>query len=584
MSKRSDEELEQVELSLNHMEIQSNTDHNETVPINRLPIELFCMILDHFGLDDLFTCESVCKKWRSYIKTAVNQRLVIARRPKLQPRHWFFSNTLCPPRSVMVTDKLDVQLIESSFMFSLKQLKVCDPFVEADYYLEIYPLVGVEFLNKLVNLEVLEVSKISGYYNDPLTIRLPNLKQLTINENRYFDLLLDCPKLVALKAIETPWYYYGDEERPLDFLHPLSITHLYLDQYSTNNSNFEKLTNLEHLSVTSFFDTEEEETPREYAKSIFGKFPNLKAISIRPNKSSYPMARETFVHLLKERTSLRREVILNFYGIRIDEEAQLERQPEANDESYGKFFHFLSRLYMNNHSKLCASELKSVRELDYSGLLDNSRLPAYARRDHEKVLVELARKLDRVEVVRVSGGVPDEDHLIGFIGQFKHFNTLKVGKEAVQLRESFYQKLAATCSNAYLMIEMDPGNGFNNFDFAFQFKNLVGLRLLNYDANDEFVRRLFDHFDVFQFEHQVKRDRVSITKRSGTRFEFSVHSGHCEVFDNLDELLQKVNKYCRESYYDEEHEHDCSCEFCYCPGSSYSSNLHKECFDGYKGF
>ena len=599
MSKRNDEELEQMELGLNHMEIQPKIDHNESVPINRLPVELFCMILDHLGRDDLFTYESVCKKWCSYIKTAVNQRLVIAKRPKLQPRHWFFSNTLYPPRSVMVVDTLDVQLIESSFMFSLKQLKICDPRVEADKYLETDPLVQrVEFLNQLVNLEVLEVSKIScdydydnGDYDDnddygdysekteQLTLRLPHLKHLAIHYQHYFDLLLDCPKLVAFKT-KTVGYYYAENNLPVDFLHPLSITHLFLDQYS-NYPNFEKLTNLEHLSVSGF-DTENEEVLKEYAKKIFEKFPNLNAISLRPDKSSYRMAREAFVHLLKERTALRREqVILNFYGIRIDEEAQLERQPEANGKSYGEFLRFLSGLYMKNHSQLSASELKWVRELDYSGLFDNPS--EYVQKDREKVLLELARKLDRVEVIRVSSEVLDEDHLIAFIGQFKHFNSLKVGKEAVQLGELFYRKLAATCSNAYLMIEMDPGNGFNNFDFAFQFKNLVGLRLLYYDANDEFVRLLFDHFDVFQFEHNVKRDRVRITKRSRTRFEFSVHSGHCEVFDNLDQLLRKVNKYCRENY-GKYHSCDCGCGDCYCPDDSYSYNLHKDNFSGTEFF
>ena len=575
MSKKSDEELEQVELSLNHMEIQPKTDHNETVPINRLPIELFCMILDHLGRDDLFTYECVCKRWCSYIKTAVNQRLVIAKGPKLQPRHWFFSNTLCPPRSVVVADKLGEQLLESSFMFSLKQLKVCDPGVEADKYVGFNALVQVEFLNQLVNLEVLEVSRLSGDYGEQLIIRLPHLKHLAIS-HYYFDLLLDCPKLVALKTKETIGSYYPGDNSPVDFVHPLSITHLYLGEYS-NKNNFEKLTNLEQLSVSGFLVGyhKKEEALEEYVKGIFKKFPNLKAISLRPDKPLYSMARECFVHLLKERTALCREqVVLNFYGIRIDEEAQLERQPEANGKSHRKFVHFLSGLYMKNLSKLCAAELKRVREVDYSGL-DNSSLPAYARKDREKVLLELARKLDRVEVIRVSGAVLDEDHLIAFIGQFKHFNSLKVYKEAVQLRESFYRKLAATCSNPYLMIEMDPGNGFSNFDSAFQFKNLVGLRLREYDADDEFVRRLFDHFDVFQFEHEVKEDRVRITKRNRTRFEFSVHSGHCEVFDNLDELLRKVNKYCR-GFYDEYHRHDCGCEFLYCPNESYSNNLLKE--------
>ena len=86
MSKKSDEELDKMELSLKCIKIrQRRTDHNETVPIHRLPIELFCMILEYLGRDNLFVYESVCKKWCYYVKGALNQRL---------PRHWFFSNTL----------------------------------------------------------------------------------------------------------------------------------------------------------------------------------------------------------------------------------------------------------------------------------------------------------------------------------------------------------------------------------------------------------------------------------------------------------------------------------------------------------
>lgn len=483
----------------------------------------------------------------------------------------------------MVTDTLDVQLVESSFMFSLKQLKICDPFVEGDDNGEDISSPGVEFINRLVNLEVLEVSQIDGgfRYGEQPTIRLPHLKHLAISHYHDFHLLLDCHKLVSFKT-KMISVYCSQDSQTVNFLYPLSVTHLYLSEFS-NLENLEKLKNLEYLNVSGFYVRKyngEEKTAKEYPKEIIANFPNLKAISLRHDTSSYSsysMGRDIFVNLLKERNALQREQIaLTFFGIQIDAEAPLVHQPEAYRQSYGKFLHFLSQLYMSNHSKLCEPELKRVRELDYSGLL------AYSRKDRAEVLLELIQKLDRIKRIRVSSVVHDEDRLIEFIKQFKQFNSLKVHKEASQLGASFYRKLAATCSSPWLTIKMEPQDSFTNFDFVFKFKNLVGLKTRKYDAGDEFVRRLFDHFDVFQFEHNVGDDDVKITKRSKTRFEFSVHSGHLKVFDNLDELLQKVNKYCRHPrrFYKDYHLHrcDCSCaEFVYCPNDSYSYNLSKEC-------
>ena len=104
-------------------------------------------------------------------------------------------------------------------------------------------------------------------------------------------------------------------------------------------------------------------------------------------------------------------------------------------------------------------------------------------------------------------------------------------------------------------------------------------KIRHHDAGDHFVRRLFDHFEVFEFEHEVaanhmKSDRVTITKKSNSKFEFSVTPKFCEVFSDLDPILAKVNKCCRD-YYNESHRHNCGCEFDYCPKHSYTENLLK---------
>ena len=67
--------------------LKQKVRHNDTVPINRLPVELFCMLLERCDRRGLFAYESVCEKWAYFVKMFVHQNLVIARQNKVQPRH-----------------------------------------------------------------------------------------------------------------------------------------------------------------------------------------------------------------------------------------------------------------------------------------------------------------------------------------------------------------------------------------------------------------------------------------------------------------------------------------------------------------
>ena len=118
----------------------------------------------------------------------------------------------------------------------------------------------------------------------------------------------------------------------------------------------------------------------------------------------------------------------------------------------------------------------------------------------------------------------------------------------------------------------------NDFGYVFEFKNLIGFKTHHYEASDDFIRRLFDHFSVFELKHRAKYDRIKITKKGRSKYEFSVRPGHYDNFDNLDELLRKMNHCCHGGY-EEEHEHICVCEFCFYPSSSYASNMEKRDFE-----
>ena len=126
---------------------------SDSISINDLPIEMIVMILKYLDRGDLFKYESVCKKWRYFVKGVVNQKLVIAKNGKLKPRHWFFlDGERCPPASVMLRDALDIELVEGSFMFNLKQLKICDAIAKHECMEPVALLMDAKLINQLVNL------------------------------------------------------------------------------------------------------------------------------------------------------------------------------------------------------------------------------------------------------------------------------------------------------------------------------------------------------------------------------------------------------------------------------------------------
>ena len=204
MSKERSEELMKMETSLEQLEIsqrKSNrmccSNYNETVPINRLPIEVFFMILRHLDLGEMFQIESVCRIWCYFVKGFVGKKLMIAKTGKLPPRQWFFLDEPCPSRAIMVKNKLDIEPIKSSFIFNLRQLKISDPLCKK--YNDEVLFENTQLLNQMVQLEILEISQIHYCGEDPATIKLPNLKHLAISHT-YLDLVIDCPKLTSFRT------------------------------------------------------------------------------------------------------------------------------------------------------------------------------------------------------------------------------------------------------------------------------------------------------------------------------------------------------------------------------------------------
>ena len=541
--------------------------YNETVPINRLPVELFCMLLGYLNRIELFAYEAVCKRWAYFVKAFVRQKQVIIRRAKVQPRYWFYLDERCPANSVMVQADLDLNvrsLIADSFLFGLKQLKLCYPnFKNACEKQMIKSKPSLNLINRLTALEVLEVSQLNtrlfgskaGKQN---ILSLPNLKHLAISHFAYQNLLVDCPQLLSFKTKQILNDYCV-----LDFAHPTSVTHLYLDEY---REGFEMLKNLQHLSITGFYHYYESD--QNNVNRILLSFLNLKEISIRPEslrEKSYSFKElrgETFLKLLKGKQALKRhQLTLIFFGISIEAEDQLV--PRSHDDFTLIFTYLLPELHLRNYSRLYEIELRHIKQIDYTEL---------------EIPFDFYEKFKYVREIAVKSRVDNEDRLLGFIGRFRGLNTLRIEKGA-QLGESFYRRLASSCPSISA-IWMHPIEKIIDFEYIFEFKSLIRLTMHKYYLDDQFVRRLFNHFEAFELNYCVKNDKIKITRsRKNAPFEFSVFSGHLEVFEQLDDLFNQIEWECRnpESNPSEEgHQCDCTCEVRWCFYNSYAENCYKD--------
>lgn len=564
MSKKGDEELEKSRFGLEALTIEhQQAIQNESVPINRLPVEVFCAILEHSELSDLLAYESVCRRWCYCVQLLVGRKLVIAKADKIRRRTWFYLDELCPIRPMMARG-LDAKLISSSFMFNLKQLKICNTTRRVNDEQE-WRLLQEEavFLNRLVDLEMLEVCELGDQHwrSMNITIDLPNLKHLAINRMFIGELRLDCPKLLSFKTKENPYR--------VDFLHPLSLTHLYVGYFIQNC----KLQNLEYLSVSGFdFSRSDKE------RRIFSSFPKLKQISLRPDSPAYSKNQKTFIELLREKQDLKRtEAVLTFCGIRLEDEEQLGHPVLAHEQPYtthttsSKFLDLLSGLYLRNYAKLDEKELRWTKRIGFSGLLTDG----LRQEQRLQIPADFHTKFRHVREVRISNSVQNESQLLEFLRGFVRLNSLRIEK-AAQLGSSFYRRLASIgSSNRSLAICMQPHDGITSFDFIFEFKNLVAFTTQKHEFDDQFIRRLFKHFAYFELGYTVEQNELKISRqRGGREFEFTAGPGHLETFDDLDELLVLINDHCRTK---PEPGHRCNpdCIFGYCPFESYAENYFK---------
>ena len=542
-------ELQRKEDELESTIKRLKSQHNEKLAINRLPLEVICLVLKRLDYCDLLACEQTCELWNHFVKALGLTRLEIMKElrvnykvSKIRPRKWFFldSDQQVPSKAMRMKD-LNFVVPENSFLIRLKFLRICDPKLKhsSPHNVDEPLLNEVKFLRRFVNLEMLEISRFR--FHEDYTLNLPNLKYLAIHHPGS-DLIVNCPKLTSFQTKERLKCGNGE----IQFLFPETITHVYLNSYWTG---FEECKNLQHLSMMSSHFSNESEKPEYSPTYLLDSFPKLAEISLRPG-NDYTANRKSFLELLKTKQQLgRTDLKLIFYGILLNDANQLEDR-DGRDDGYTKVYDMLITQLVRNWTNVCEKELKWFKMLDYCELMkcvdqQTNRIPA-----------DIHEKLCGVKQFKINDKVENEDHLMEFIKGFS--KTLRIIYFATEFLpdEHFFERLAESCSSCPHLDLWFYGDDKRviNYDFVLNFKNLIGMKTWSGQLSKqrEFIKKLFDKFDTFKLFNIEKGNHwVWIARKDRhSQFEYNIFCCRSELFDDLDDLMKLHDRRYKSGNYD----------------------------------
>ena len=527
-------------------------EFNEFAEIHRLPLLAMYEILRNLDIEDWFSFECVCQRWRQIAKEFANKpALVITKVIEGKWRRWHHSRKWCSPGSIIVRSTLDFDP-EHSFLSTLRQLKITNRWEDRDSIrIDKVPLLtDLNFLNKLVCLEVLEIEKFDldedfHYSNNTLT--LPNLQHLTI-DHQCSPVQLNTPSLSSYRS-----KYLGSSSK---FLFPEKIQRLHVGELAYGH-NLKAFTNLEYLTFKRFPYSERND-------DHLIEPPALKELSIRPNFKSevdFDLLRSRTLQLLEKKRNLgKSDLRIIFFGFQLDQPDQLANFEYwySRDCNSGN----CEELVQANHSKLV--ETQFIKQIEYSADWADSN--------------EFYRKLSHVEQVSVYDQETREytpekvDNLMNFFKLFKNFNALIFRGPP---EPSFFEQLLAAFPllrsldvvfsrpswNAdgrsyYERRKLLKANSEKVMKLITEFQNLhkASFRFEYegyFDVNDiEHLKTSFEYFDKENgYPYKVKKLQFFHRSSKIIRYELYVHDDRnsppkfdklCGDYSTLDKLIEAL--------------------------------------------
>lgn len=525
--KRKEEICEQISakrLKLDHLSNQKleleeelkqlKCQYNDFNDINALPFEMLCLILKQVPLQDLLQCEQVCQKWSEITRQLRIDEVVIAKRGEV-PNYWYHNGQPVQPSSIIVRTDLNFDRFESTFLPGIKRLKICNSSDDSQLNRTPYvPLLeNVEFLQRLTHLEVLEIAKFK--FDEKVNLTLPKLNFLAIR-NLVSELNLDCPNLERVRIDQADWYP--------DYPFKEKITHLYLGGSRGLYRNNEMFNNLQYICWK--------------ADSHFCSNPTLptnrtlKVISVRPKvgRYYYKYSKRNFLKFLEEkRAAGRRDLKLVFFGVLLEDAAQLENLDDEGDD-----FKDLTRLQLRNYDKLCDEELRWIKIINYSTVMRY-----IGDGTIESVPADLHQRFASVREVCADAKVEDEQHLMEFLRPFRRLE--KFSASVAPMDAAFYERLAFEFPQIRKLSIRKTSKQLEDLEFIFKFPNLVELTIKFLKLTKEFVRKLFTTYPVFKFtfarDHRYNTDTETF-KRAHPQMRIEYVSHESRDFYDAQELIE----------------------------------------------
>ena len=520
---------------------------NSLIGINRFPVEVMNMILEHLKTADLFNCKLVCRRWNEFVKAFRKPELIISNLKEARPRRWKFSKEICAKNSTIIRSDLHFDNLENSFLIGLKKLKLINHTLvfQSRFKNHQIPLLNdLKFINKLVNLETLELMRVD--FEDEASLSLPNLRSLAVS-HLYSKLKLETPELTN---------YQGRSLGQVEFVFKEKLTHLCVHQYC---SSIKLLKNLQYLCLKSdAFCRETKSTlnlsqPSNDSQSsndgqssrdsqllsddhFLDNHPHLKELSIRPannlSRRTYKLAKSSALKVLEQKRRLKKEEFkLVFFGVLLETEEQLEDFQYFQDN--------LAELHILNYSALCKKELRWVKRVNLSSLLSAGLAT--------KIPFDFFEKFDKVnELVIDYADITDEQ--IAVLKKFKNLSSLIVSTEhpRYSIDQIVFEKIADALPEIWSLELKDFGicDILNSFDFTLKLKKLRRFLTESYNYNNFLFS--IEKFNVFEFSFRECENHLKLIKNGKYsklelwREDVYAGWGFYMDFDEVSDLYEKI--------------------------------------------
>lgn len=511
---------------------------------------LFHLVFDANNLKDLVACSLVNKRWHSIYSTFKVQRLAAIDEDVRDPfnsfaiyylANWYHSEERIREEEICSL-KMCARLIDRPFLSNLKHLAL-------SAYLFDFPLDELNRFGQLVHLEIH-----MRFFCGPSCVQdgqaivhlnLPQLKVLVFSCFNPVYLYIDCAQLNVLAS--------GHLDR-LQVKHPETIRKLEIERFDPRwLAQFQNVECLVLSGNTNFDFGQEHKIGLQSLPKLKEFYFNV-SISRHFRFSSWmsspigtlAIVKRALCEFMEDNSLLKgadsRFVFAGFpltrkrldtidFGMQVIERE--ERRGEQKEMMYDEY------IYAKNWQLVDPNAtLDFITTMDYSRLMSGT----------EELLTGFFRKFPRIQIVRLTGEVPNESHLLWFLKSLRLLKRLEF--DGSQFGQEFYDQLPdVTRSLVEFKMKFDSVREDGqplNYEFIGKWSRLVNLALyrdLNVEALASALRNLrnLGKMDYLFIGFIIKGKRCSISQRRDSKELEFLALAYLKSFrtENLDEILNQ---------------------------------------------